>query len=97
MYGNYAYENAVFSKELKNCLCKTTELLIDPFGDVYRCHHDLYNKINSVGNLLDPLFKIEDDYKPCQFFGNCNPCDVKIKNNYLQQFGHTSVDIRFNN
>ncbi|HLW57196.1 MAG TPA: hypothetical protein VKY27_07410 [Bacteriovoracaceae bacterium] len=94
-YGQYRWDDACFVTERKNCLCKTTELLIDPFGDVYRCHHDLYNKISPVGNLLDPDFEIEDIYRECAFFGNCNPCDVKVKNNYLQEFGHTSVDIKF--
>ncbi len=96
LHGSYAYPGAVFSETLKSCFCKTKELLIDPFGDVFRCHHDLYNKLNSVGNILDPLFMIEDIYRPCEYFGRCNPCDVKIKNNYLQQFGHTSVDIILN-
>ncbi|HLT22211.1 MAG TPA: hypothetical protein VKZ84_02170 [Bacteriovoracaceae bacterium] len=94
-YGHYRWDDACFVNERKNCLCKTTELLIDPFGDVYRCHHDLYNKISPVGNLLDEDFEIQDIYRECAFFGNCNPCDVKVKNNYLQEFGHTSVDIKF--
>lgn len=94
-FGHYRWDDACFVSERKNCLCKTTELLIDPFADVYRCHHDLYNKISSVGNLLDEDFEIHDEYRSCAFFGNCNPCDVKVKNNYLQEFGHTSVDIKF--
>jgi MoaA/NifB/PqqE/SkfB family radical SAM enzyme len=94
IFGHYHYEGAVFSRKLKNCLCKTTELLIDPFGDIFRCHHDLYNKISPIGNLLDPQFQIEDIYRPCSYFGNCNPCDVKLKNNYKQEFGHTSVSIK---
>ncbi len=96
LHGTYAYPGAVFSKDLKSCLCKTSELLVDPFGDVFRCHHDLYNKLNVVGNLLDPSFELVDQHSPCQFFGRCNPCDVKVKNNYLQQPGHTSVNIIFN-
>lgn len=95
IYGHYAYPDAVFAKTLKNCLCKTSELLIDPFGDVFRCHHDLYNRLHTVGNILDENFQIEDAYRPCDFYGKCNPCDVKIKNNYKQEFGHTSVSIQF--
>lgn len=94
LFGHYLYPDAVFSETLKNCLCKTTELLIDPFGDVFRCHHDLYNKINPIGNILDEEFQIEDIYRPCAFLGKCNPCDVKVKNNYKQEFGHTSVSIK---
>jgi hypothetical protein len=93
IYGNYLYPDAVFSENLKNCFCKTTELLIDPFGDVFRCHHDLYNKLNPLGNILGSNFNIQDISRPCSSFGNCNPCDVKVKNNYKQEFGHTSVSI----
>jgi len=34
-----------------------------------------------------------DEYRECYFYGDCNPCDVKIKTNRFQQYGHTSVDI----
>jgi sulfatase maturation enzyme AslB (radical SAM superfamily) len=95
LHGTYAYPGSVFSSEVKSCLCKTSELLIDPFGDVFRCHHDLYNKLNSIGNILDSEFELKDEFRPCEYFGRCNPCDVKIKNNYLQEFGHTSVEIVF--
>ena len=94
IHGTYAFPGAVFASKLKSCLCKTSELLIDPFGDVFRCHHDLYNRLNSVGNILDPDFRIVDEYRPCDYFGKCNPCDVKIKTNFLQEFGHTSVSIQ---
>lgn len=93
LHGTYAYPGSVFADVLKSCLCKTSELLIDPFGDIFRCHHDLYNRINPVGNLLDPEFEIKDEHRPCDYFGKCNPCDVKLKTNYLQEYGHTSVDI----
>jgi radical SAM protein with 4Fe4S-binding SPASM domain len=94
LHGTYAYPEAVFAKNTQSCLCKTSELLIDPFGDIFRCHHDLYNKINPIGNLLDPDFVLLDKYRSCDYFGRCNPCDVKVKNNYLQQKGHTSVSIK---
>ena len=95
IHGTYQYPEAVFSKELKSCLCKTSELLIDPFGSIFRCHHDLYNNLNPIGHILDPEFKINDEFKVCNYFGNCNPCDIKRKNNRHQQFGHTSVEIKF--
>jgi sulfatase maturation enzyme AslB (radical SAM superfamily) len=94
VYGDYKYPNAVFSTQTKNCLCKTSELLIAPDGQIYRCHHDLYNKVNGIGDLADSNFKISDSYSACDKFGNCNPCDVKIKNNRFQEWGHTSVDIK---
>ena len=93
LYGTYSYPESLFAKKLQTCLCKTSELLIDPFGKIFRCHHDLYNNLNSVGDILDPDFKIEDEFKFCEYFGRCNPCDVKLKNNRHQEFGHTSVAI----
>lgn len=95
LYGTYHYPEAVFKKQVKNCLCKTSELLISPEGKIYRCHHDLYNKKTDIGDILDPQFLIDDVYRPCAFFGNCNPCDIKLKNNRFQKFGHCSVDIIF--
>ncbi|MBT7610577.1 MAG: radical SAM protein [Bacteriovoracaceae bacterium] len=93
-YGQYHYQDSVFSSVLKDCLCKTSELLISPEGDVFRCHHDLYNKILPQGSILNENFKIDDLFKPCQFYGKCNPCDVKLKNNRFQEFGHCSVEIK---
>ena len=61
---------------------------------VYQCHHDLYENFPSVGNILDPEFQIEEAFRNVMFWF-CNPCDVKIKTNRFQQFGHTSVEIKF--
>lgn len=94
IYGSYKYENAVASKYLKSCICKTSELLVSPSGDVHRCHHDLYNNILPVGSILNDGFGIRNDFIPCRFYGNCNPCDVKIKNSRFQVYGHTSVEIK---
>ena len=75
--------------------CRTTEVLIGPDGGIYRCHHDLYEKKPSIGNILDPDYTISNKHTACDDFGLCNPCDIKVKTNRLQQFGHTSVDIKF--
>ena len=37
--------------------------------------------------------KIEE-FRPCEFYGDCNPCDVKVKTNRFQIFGHTSVEMK---
>lgn len=95
LHGTYHYPDSVFQKTTKDCLCKTSELLISPEGDIFRCHHDLYNNIAAIGHILDPVFQIEDIFRPCSFYGNCNPCDVKLKNNRFQNFGHCSVEIKF--
>lgn len=94
LYGTFKYEGSVEKKFKKTVMCKTTELIMGPAGSVYRCHSDLYEGRAPVGNITDPEFRIEDIYRTCEHFGHCNPCDVKVKTNRFQQFGHTSVDIQ---
>jgi len=94
MYGTYKYEGACDNKFEKTVECKTTELIVGSDGSVYRCHSDLYEGRPSVGNIIDPNFDIEDIFRVCHVFGHCNPCDIKVKTNRLQQWGHTSVEIR---
>ncbi len=95
IYGTYKYESACDGKTKKTVMCKTTELIIGSDGGVYRCHSDLYNGRPAIGNILDEDFEIKDIYRPCDFFGTCNPCDVKVKTDRYQKYGHTSVDIKF--
>ena len=94
LYGIYKYAGACERKFKRKVLCKTTELIIGPDGYIYRCHSDLYGNRIPIGHILDEDFKIIDEYRVCQCFGYCNPCDVKIKTNRFQQYGHTSVDIQ---
>lgn len=94
LHGQYKYAGACDRKERKTVECRTTELLIGPSGHVYRCHSDLYEEREPVGHILDPAFVIDTGFRLCQNFGHCNPCDVKVKTNRFQQFGHTSVEIR---
>lgn len=96
LYGKYKYDGACDEKKFKKCFCKTSELLVDPAGYIFRCHADLYKNRNAIAHILDDDFTIEklDDYIPCENYGDCNPCDIKIKTNRFQQFGHTSVDIK---
>jgi len=93
-HGSYKYPEAISQSVNKYCDCKTSELLVAPNGDVFRCHSDLYENRTPVGNIIDPEFDIEDIYRPCYVYGHCNPCDIKVKTNRLQEFGHTSVDIK---
>lgn len=93
-HGTYKYPEAISQKVKKYCLCKTTELIVGPDGNVYRCHSDLYEKRAPIGTLIDSNFEIKDIYRPCFVFGHCNPCDIKIKTNRFQEYGHTSVDIK---
>ncbi len=93
-HGTYKYPLAVSEEINKFCECKTTELIVGPAGNIYRCHSDLYSKRQPIGHILDENFQIEDIYRPCYLFGHCNPCDIKVKTNRLQIFGHTSVEIK---
>ena len=95
LYGDYSkYPGAVLSRDTKSCLCKTSELLIGPNGNVYKCHRDLYEEEFPTGNITDPNFQIKQEFRDCSKYGNCHPCDVKVKTNFRQQLGHTSVEIK---
>lgn len=95
LYGNFfRHPNSVEQKKTKSCLCKTSELIIGPNADIYRCHRDLYSQENPRGNLLNYDFEIQDIFRGCDNYGKCNPCDVKLKTNSNQELGHTSVEIK---
>ena len=93
IYGTYRYPGACEGKATREVMCRTTELIVGPGGGVYRCHSDLYEGRPPVGDITDPEFQIEDVFRPCSVYGRCNPCDIKVKTNRFQIFGHTSVEI----
>ncbi len=93
-HGTYKYPEGISQKVQRCCDCKTSELIISPSGHVFRCHSDLYENRTPIGHILDPEFDIEQIHRPCYVFGHCNPCDIKVKTNRHQVFGHTSVDIQ---
>lgn len=93
-YGTIKYSGATGGYVLrKNVKCKTTELLIAPDGFIHRCHSDLYGGYEQIDSIFK-MTEIADIYRKCDVFGLCNPCDVKIKTNRFQIFGHTSVSIK---
>lgn len=94
LYGIYKHPGACDKKFRKKVKCRTTEFIIDSEGKIYRCHSDLYAGINPIGDILDPEFQIEYIFRDCDNFGHCNPCDIKVKTNRFQIFGHTSVEIK---
>lgn len=96
LFGQFRYEGAVSGNASRQCTCRTTEIIVDPSGFVYRCHADLYSGRNPVAHILDQDFSenVIDEFRDCDRFGTCNPCDVKVKTNRFQIFGHTSVEIR---
>ena len=97
---NYKYPDACDGKvRRKHVLCKNTVYPIGPDGLIYKCHSDLYAKRKelAIGSIIDPNLKLNNCYRDCSVYGTCIPCDVKVKNNHLQNFGYTSVDILFDN
>lgn len=96
LHGHMRWPDSVTDRVTRPIVqCRTTELLIDPEGNQYRCHADLYKKRAPVGSFLAPDWALEDVFRPCDCYGTCNPCDVKVKTNRFQQYGHTSVEIRW--
>ena len=95
LHGTFKYEGSVDGAELKTCECRTTELIVDPAGYVYKCHADLYKGRNPYAHILDESLNEDaiDEFRSCSSYGDCNPCDVKIKTNRFQEHGHTSVEI----
>ena len=78
--------------------CKTTNLLIDPQGDIYRCHADLFNKNHEgvKGNIFDQALKLSPKYIYCNNFGFCNPCDVQIKFDRFGYWNYCVADVKGN-
>jgi len=98
LYGQYKYPDACVGKTMRpHVLCRNSVFPIAPNGDIYRCHGDLYSAFAGgvIGNLTDAQLKMEFQYRDCDHYGTCSPCDAKIKTNHLQQFGYTSIDVKF--
>jgi MoaA/NifB/PqqE/SkfB family radical SAM enzyme len=94
LYGNYAYQEPLSGNVQKKCECAPGELLIAPDGSIHRCHYFLYEKKEPIAHIKDSSIIITDDFSTCHYFGRCTPCDIKIKNNRFQNFGHVSVRIK---
>lgn len=92
-HGHYKYPEGLDGKR-KQCLCKPSEMLIAPDGRLFKCHHDLYHAVNSYGHILDNDVKLPVDFIPCDNYGLCNPCDLKLKYDRFQKKGHCSVEIK---
>lgn len=97
-YGTLLYPDATAGKRLnQRVLCRNTVVPVGPDGTIYRCHSDLYfnRRVPALGNILDEEFVFPNDYSPCDNYGLCSECDVKVKTNHYQQYGYTSCDIKF--
>lgn len=100
LYGRYGYNiDSMFmlGDEYKSCMCRTNEFLIDPFGLVYRCYSDMYNGRLPIGHILDENFNEESIgiFRSCDYYGSCNPCNIKINEYRPKTKGRPSVEIKF--
>jgi len=84
-HGTYKYPEYM-KGDIESCLCKSSEMLFAPDGQIHRCHRDLYAGVN-------PQDKFIEGFRLC-VAPRCNNCDVKMKTNRLQQGGHCSVEIK---
>ncbi|MEI8350079.1 MAG: radical SAM protein [Candidatus Omnitrophota bacterium] len=91
--GTYKYPEAHTKKFKKTVMCKPREFLVGPSGHIFRCHADLYANRNPIAHILDESIEFKDSF-PCDNYGHCNPCDVKLKTNRFQEFGYCSVLIK---
>ena len=94
LFGYYKYENAIMSP-LKSCKCRIQEVIIDPTGKIYRCHRDLYKQVNPISNITDDNLSFNYMFRDCNYFGDCNPCDIKLKTNRFLEMGKCSVEIKY--
>ena len=91
--GTYKYPKAVGQKVGSRVWCKSSEILIGPSGHLFKCHADLYANRNWYGHILDEEVKFLE-FSECNNYGHCNPCDVKLKTNRLQESGYCAVEIK---
>lgn len=98
MYGDILYKDAAKGERLGvKVLCKNTVVPIAPDGSIYRCHSDMYfnRRELTLGTILDRETSFPKYHLGCMNYGLCSECDVKVKTNHYQQYGYTSVDIKF--
>ncbi len=94
LYGEY-YDRPACTRTLAahHVNCRTSEILIGPDGNIYRCHRDLYRHEGEIGNILEPDLKIDARWRDCENHGDCNFCDMKIKTNYMLEKGFRSTEL----
>lgn len=89
-FGFYQYPEAMDGKP-KEAFCRTHEILVNPEGNIFKCHYDLYKNEFPVGILGED--KLYFMFRHCSVMGLCNPCDIKNKANRFLQMGNCSVEI----
>lgn len=93
LYGTYKYPEGLLGDK-KDVQCRIKEVLVAPDGFIYRCHRDLYYKENPIGHLLDEDLDIKYTFRPCSNYGECNPCDIKLKTNFYLDRVDCQVEVK---
>ena len=96
LYGQFRYAESCSMESRKDVKCQTTQLLIDPKGNVYRCYGDLFrqNPDGVLGNIFDPEVDLTVRDTECNNFGFCHPCDVQIKFDRFSKWDYAAVEIK---
>lgn len=81
----------VENSQEKLMLCRTRELLLAPDGSVYRCHRDLYKQENRIGSI-DTMEEISTDFRTCNNYLECHPCDTKVKRDRFGNPGYCAIE-----
>jgi MoaA/NifB/PqqE/SkfB family radical SAM enzyme len=96
------YTEDGFKYNGKEVMCRSREFLVAPDGLSYKCHRDLYKGENPLGNILNIKskhdgfnipFRPQSSFRRCHNYGDCNPCDVKMKTNRYLGGVECQVDI----
>jgi hypothetical protein len=95
LYGQFQYVDACSRRFRRNVQCKTSVMLIDPVGNIYRCHRDLFsgNPKGLLGNIFKDDFDLINRYRGCDNFGHCHPCDVQTKYDRFGNWNYVTADI----
>ena len=95
LYGQFKYQDACSKTFIRNIECKTSVLLIDPAGDVYRCHGNMFSKNSQglMGNIFEKDLDLSQRTASCANYGNCHPCDVQTKFDRFGHWGYAAMDI----
>jgi hypothetical protein len=86
-HGTYKYPDAITGRKGIRVRCHPSEMLFAPDGKLFPCHGLLY------ANKWPGERPRGAEFVVCDQYGCCNPCDVKLKTNRLQESGHCSVRI----
>jgi MoaA/NifB/PqqE/SkfB family radical SAM enzyme len=78
-------------KQDKFVLCRTKELLLAPNGNIFRCHRDLYKNENVIDNIAT-VKELSTDFRTCNNYLECHPCDTKIKRDRFGNQGYCAIE-----